>query len=1112
MSPLQHVICAALVSLLANPGIASAEQAPETPARKMVFNIAEQPLGDALRRFGEQTGLQVVLYSQIGRGLKAPRVAGDLTPRVALDRLLANTGLKYEYLNASTVAISDGKAGDSSSTRAPADQMRLAVRVEDGPQAQTAAPGPKEKADVVVEGERDRPAPFSTANLDLTRTEDDALPFQVFEARDIELSGASDLQEFLQNRLPQNFSAVFGESDDTADVKSDARRGQVDLRGWGADETVFLLNGRRMPAQYQITDSHGVNATPDLRGIPLGSIERIEILSSAASAIYGAGATGGVINIITRQDFKGGQLAVDYQTPADTHAPRRSVNLSYGMALPWGLGLRLGGSYSDSAPLTAGDRAEVSIARWRQLAMERDPARVINQVSGDPFRTSTEVTGATPNIRATSTSGNLFSGLPGAQASNYTTVPAGSTGGSALSAYQPGVYNLELAEGAAGIALFAKDSTLGTVASNRTLSLGIDKHLGERWRWSLDARYTGTENEGTESGQRSFSSTASLMSRPPVPAAAPTNPFNQTVRVSLVDPNLNRAELRGRQRSEGWVLSSTLRGAVGRWRGFLDVSYADYRSLNFSQSFLEPDGGWTAAFLSGAYNPFVDPRVAAPAAPGFYEHYIASRGSSASATRTYRAAIKASGPLLSLPAGTLQLTAGVDASRTDRYLTESDHQYLDSLTGQPSVPSGGASPPAEDFLTAQSDPFVIDMYAGYAEATIPLLSAAQGVPLMERLELFGSGRLARRVTSGIGAPGGILGPSGFITVPPPAVKASTTSYLYAFGLRYEPAEGFAFRATQSIGFKPPEVSQLVPAAAPPFLPLTGLNDPLRDGWSGVLTNTMYVTGGNPGLKPETTDSTNFGLILTPRRVPGLRVSVDYVESVRNDAISSLMAQNAINLESELPGLVQRGAPDGHPSGVGPITFLDLRNINLAQIASRSVDFSVEKRWENIHGGRLVLRAAASRNISFKVQLTDIGPAVEQVRNPTGAFSRQIEWNGNAQVRWEGPRWSVGWSTRYLDYLLLPQPPNNPTQWFPLQGSDRAPRALNHDLNVSYRAPAVENPRGMQALLSGTSITFGVRNVFDRTPRFWAPSTDRGIVTYDSITGRSVWMQLRRDFN
>src|SRR5690606_2704408 len=103
-----------------------------------------------------------------------------------------------------------------------------------------------------------------------------------------------------------------------------------------------------------------------------------------------------------------------------------------------------------------------------------------------------------------------------------------------------------------------------------------------------------------------------------------------------------------------------LRGVFGAWRGFLDISYSNNENSRTDRNFHEPVGGWTAAFMSGAYNPFVDPRVAAPAAPGFYEEYVLYQRLILGASRTYQASLKGSGPLLTLPAGDLQLTAGLE--------------------------------------------------------------------------------------------------------------------------------------------------------------------------------------------------------------------------------------------------------------------------------------------------------------------------------------------------------------------------------------------------------------------------------------------------------------------
>jgi outer membrane receptor protein involved in Fe transport len=253
-----------------------------------------------------------------------------------------------------------------------------------------------------------------------------------------------------------------------------------------------------------------------------------------------------------------------------------------------------------------------------------------------------------------------------------------------------------------------------------------------------------------------------------------------------------------------------------------------------------------------------------------------------------------------------------------------------------------------------------------------------------------------------------------------------------------------------------------------------------------------------------------GLILTPRWVPGFRLSLDYLEQVRNDAIISLFdPQEAVSEEISIPGRVRRGAPDGHASGIGPIEFVDLRSVNVGEVSSRSLDISLTQTVDGVGPGRMVFSLLASKNISFKLL------GVEKVRNNSG-FSfdqRQLKWNGNAQIRWEGPQWGFGWSTRYLDHLLVTVHPFLP-DYSILQGGDRAPQAFNHDLNISYRAPATQNPLGAQWLLSGTAFTFGVKNVFDRAPRFWTQGgATRGIAPYDSdiVRGRTVWFRASKDF-
>src|SRR4051812_16396384 len=73
---------------------------PTSIAQKVSLHIESQPVGDALYEFAQQSGLSVMIQSAIGQGLMSPRLYGEYTPTSALERLLAHTGLHYEYLDA----------------------------------------------------------------------------------------------------------------------------------------------------------------------------------------------------------------------------------------------------------------------------------------------------------------------------------------------------------------------------------------------------------------------------------------------------------------------------------------------------------------------------------------------------------------------------------------------------------------------------------------------------------------------------------------------------------------------------------------------------------------------------------------------------------------------------------------------------------------------------------------------------------------------------------------------------------------------------------------------------------------------------------------------------
>jgi iron complex outermembrane receptor protein len=133
-----------------------------------------------------------------------------------------------------------------------------------------------------------------------------AAPVQILSREDIERTGKSSIQEVLrglsgdgQGSIPTSFTNGFA-----------AGSASVSLRGLGVNSTLVLINGRRM-APYGLADD-GLRNFVDLNTIPLEAVDRVEVLKDGASAIYGADAVGGVVNIILRKSYKGGSIGASY--------------------------------------------------------------------------------------------------------------------------------------------------------------------------------------------------------------------------------------------------------------------------------------------------------------------------------------------------------------------------------------------------------------------------------------------------------------------------------------------------------------------------------------------------------------------------------------------------------------------------------------------------------------------------------------------------------------------------------------------------------------------------------------------------------------------------------
>ena len=179
-----------------------------------------------------------------------------------------------------------------------------------------------------------------------------SLPVQIIRRDEIERSGATSVVDLIQ-RLPamQNF---FNEAESVGNGASGFAG--ASMRNRGEARTLVLLNGRRL-ASFGGQTLTGAMAGVDLSIIPLAAVERVEILSDGASAIYGADAIGGVVNVITRRNSTEGDISVGLSSPRGGAKEKRvSLSKGFGRLESDGFNVLLGATLEKRSALAATKR------------------------------------------------------------------------------------------------------------------------------------------------------------------------------------------------------------------------------------------------------------------------------------------------------------------------------------------------------------------------------------------------------------------------------------------------------------------------------------------------------------------------------------------------------------------------------------------------------------------------------------------------------------------------------------------------------------------------------------------------------------------------------------
>lgn len=734
-------------------------------------------------------------------------------------------------------------------------------------------------------------------------------PITTVTSESIEATGSLRTEEIL-NTLPQVVPGFTAASNNPSDGTA-----TVDLRGLGPQRTLVLVNGRRT------TPATKAYSSTDLNTIPTGLIERVEVVTGGASAVYGSDALAGVVNFILKKDFEGLEIGTQYGISGYGDGEQFDLNLLAGANTADGRGnVTAYLSYYDrNGILPNGDRSWslVSNAGGSATGNARFDYQALN-----------------PNAQYAQPVGCP---TPADVRNGVTFNPNGTVRG------------------------FCVDGNLGPSADNYNFSpVNPLMSPAERLTLNLLGRYDITEAlEATFEAFYVDNRTASQLAPTPVTGfvVKADNPFITTGAGSIreflesrtvddADAILRRrmVEVGPRQQEHGnklYQFNFGLNADLGEWKAETYVSYGrteftdtTRNDVSRSRLYASQSGTTTAAcsdevlVLLPSCVPINLFGVGTITQEGvdfirlnFTDQTIFERSTFAGVV---------SGPLFKLPAGDLSVALGFEY-REDKfsYTPDAAHASGDIFGFNQEVGVSGGYEVGEL----------------YGEALVPLVKDVTGVQYLG-LEL--------------GARWSDYSSVGNV-------------WSYKAGLEYEPFEGLRFRGMYQRASRAPNVFELFQAGDQGFPPVTdpcstrsisngnprtisatrlamctaqlGF-DPTTVGYVQPNSQVESFFYGNPNLSEEKSDTYTIGVVWQPTFVPGLNITLDYYDIKVEDYIGQINggAQGTVNNCYDSGDFASAACND--PAN-GPLTYRDATNElkirvplgNVSELRTKGVDFS-----------------------------------------------------------------------------------------------------------------------------------------------------------------------------
>ena len=731
-------------------------------------------------------------------------------------------------------------------------------------------------------------------------------PVQIIGAEEIEKSGKVTIADVIRavsadnsGSLTQNFSGALA-----------GGASGVSLRGLTLDATLVLIDGHRM-APYPLADD-GQRPFVDLSSLPLGMVERVEVLKDGASAIYGSDAIAGVVNIILKPQFTGlefsSNLGGSYR--ADGLTQRVSLLYGFGDLAQDGHNVYFNAEYRHQASISQADRG--SYLSNLDLTAYGGPDRRggIVQQSFPNNGTFTAPGMVAPQLAVQAGDPNAgYFLLPGCSAQNLNY-----SGGCTWDINQ---YN-KIQPRTAGLNLSGRWTQQVADRWKNTFSLSFFNSQAEQYRQSdaystgpVTIPYTWVGSRGVLVDQTDPNSTQIVL-----PANHPDNPFNPASAYFAAAQAFYGAHFAGYVGQPALLYAVLTDFPDQQIRFNTDV----IRAVNDLSGAV---GGWDLNFSLGYVH---------SATRATYVGFVrASLLDAALANGTYHVGANAHLNPQSLYAALAPETHDTATSELGYLSANGSHQLLDLLGGPLAVAVGAemrtlrADNPGEPYAP-QGDIIMDGSFYANGSQTVSAAFVELSAPVLHSLELDAAGRVDR-------------------------YNAFGSAFTPKLGFKWKVVPQLALRGTFARGFRAPGIAEAGNSGTgsattapvdPARCPYTSKPSDCGQGYAATLSV------ANPNLRPEKSKSYTMGFVLEPLKRVSL--TVDYFNIRRNDEI----VPAPLGLDPPVRGVQQPGT-----TFPGPIIYYPQPYVNAAFSETSGIDGAIHTDFSLGAWGRLTASVDAT---------------------------------------------------------------------------------------------------------------------------------------------------------